>query len=183
MCIRDSGKTGQTLVKTVLANLFRVRDLRVVGWYSTNLLGNGDGAVLSDPANAAGKVESKRRALAHILGYEDFEHVVRIDYYGPRGDRKEAWDTVDFEGWLGRRMALKLNWLGEDSILAAPLVVDAARLTAWAHSRGERGALPWLGLYFKDPHGSSFHELGDQWRLLQARLLAGRAPAQGLPPA
>ncbi|CQR73780.1 Myo-inositol-1-phosphate synthase [Sporomusa ovata DSM 2662] len=147
------GKTGQTLYKTVLAPMFRARNLKLNGWYSTNILGNSDGAVLSDKIHANTKIESKRGVLRDILGY-DIEHIVRIDYYRPRGDNKEAWDSIDFEGWLGRSMSMKINWQGSDSALAAPLIVDLARLVEFSTFKGEVGELTYLSLFFKSPYGS-----------------------------
>jgi myo-inositol-1-phosphate synthase len=156
------GKTGQTLYKTVLAPMLRVRDLKLRGWYSTNILGNTDGQVLEDPLHGATKVHTKESVLEEILGYADFDHRVRIDYYRPRGDAKEAWDCIDFEGWLDTPMSMRVNWQGIDSILAAPLVLDLARLVGLAQRRGERGALPQLAMFFKDPYGTTEHNFFEQ---------------------
>ncbi|MET7951004.1 inositol-3-phosphate synthase [Micromonospora sp. NPDC005324] len=145
------GKTGQTLIKTVLAPAFRSRALTVEGWYSTNILGNRDGQILDDPSSLASKLDTKGSVLNQILGYDVDDHVVRIDYYRPRGDAKEAWDNVDLIGFLGQRMQLKVNFLCRDSILAAPLVLDLARLMAEAARRGESGAQEQLGYFFKAP--------------------------------
>ena len=145
------GKTGQTLLKTVLAPGLRARALRVEGWYSTNLLGNRDGQALEDPASLASKLETKGSVLDSILGYPVEDHLVDIRYYRPRGDSKEAWDNVDLVGFLGQRMQLKVNFLARDSILAAPLVIELARLLDLARRRGEGGVQEQLGAFFKAP--------------------------------
>ena len=163
---RDA-KTGQTLYKTVLAPMLRIRGLKLLGWYSTNILGNTDGLILDDPRHGATKVGSKERVLESILGYADFAHRVRIDYYPPRGDNKEAWDSVDFEGWLGAQMSMRIDWQGSDSILAAPLVVDLVRLVELAHRRGEHGPLAPLAMFFKSPYGTAVHDFFAQYALFQ----------------
>ena len=145
------GKTGQTLIKTVLAPAFRSRALLVEGWYSTNILGNRDGAILDDPSSLASKLDTKGSVLDSILGYAVDDHVVRIDYYRPRGDAKEAWDNIDLVGFLGQKMQLKVDFLCRDSILAAPLVLELVRLVAEAHRRGEGGPQEQLGYFFKAP--------------------------------
>ena len=145
------GKTGQTLIKTVLAPAFRSRALKVEGWYSTNILGNRDGAILDDPSALASQLDTKGSVLDSILGYEVEDHVVRIDYYRPRGDAKEAWDNIDLVGFLGARMQLKVDFLCRDSILAAPLVLELVRLLAEADRRGEGGPQEQLGYFFKAP--------------------------------
>ncbi|MGH3616367.1 MAG: inositol-3-phosphate synthase, partial [Pseudonocardia sp.] len=145
------GKTGQTLIKTVLAPAFRSRALTVDGWYSTNILGNRDGQILDDPSSLASKLDTKGSVLDSILGYEVEDHIVRIDYYRPRGDAKEAWDNIDLIGFMGQRMQLKVDFLCRDSILAAPLVLELVRLVTEAHHRGEGGAQEQLGYFFKKP--------------------------------
>ena len=145
------GKTGQTMMKTVLAPAFRSRALRVEGWYSTNILGNRDGLALDDPASLESKLATKAQALESILGYPVEDHVVRIDYYRPRGDQKEAWDNIDLVGFLGQRMQLKVDFLCRDSILAAPLAIEIARLLDLAQQRGEGGVQRHLGWFFKAP--------------------------------
>lgn len=145
------GKTGQTMLKTVLAPGLRSRALRVEGWFSSNILGNRDGLALDDPASLAAKVATKGSVLDDLLGYEIDDHVVTISYYRPRGDNKEAWDNIDLVGFLGQRMQLKLNFLCRDSILAAPLVLEIARLLDLAARRGEWGVQTQLGLFFKQP--------------------------------
>ena len=145
------GKTGQTFIKTVIAPGLRSRALKVDGWFSANILGNRDGEALADPESNKSKLQTKASVLDEILGYEVEDHVVRIDYYRPRGDAKEAWDTIDLVGFLGEKMQLKLNFLCKDSILAAPLVLEIARLLDLAAQRGEGGIQEQLGLFFKAP--------------------------------
>lgn len=147
----NDGKTGQTLYKTVIAPMLKWRNLKLYGWYSTNILGNNDGRVLEDPLHKATKIRSKTKVLDKILGYRDFYHRVDINYYPPRGDAKEAWDTIDFKGWLGKDMCMKVNWIGEDSILAAPLVVDITRLLWYTYENKDYGVAKHLSLFFKDP--------------------------------
>ncbi|WP_242623061.1 inositol-3-phosphate synthase [Pseudonocardia sediminis] len=145
------GKTGQTMLKTVLAPALRSRGLHVDGWYSTNLLGNRDGEILNDPDSMASKVNTKGSVLDSMLGYAVDDHIVRIDYYRPRGDAKESWDNIDLTGFLGGRMQLKLDFLCRDSVLAAPLVLELVRMVVEAHRRGESGAQEQLGYFFKSP--------------------------------
>jgi myo-inositol-1-phosphate synthase len=148
----EDGKTGQTLLKTALAPAFRVRQLQVEGWFSANILGNNDGKVLDDPESNKTKVASKLSVLDEILGYEVSDHQVHINYYRPRGDEKEAWDSIDLVGFLGEQMQLKINFLCKDSILAAPLVLDLVRLLDVAQRAGERGIQHQLSLFFKAPY-------------------------------
>jgi myo-inositol-1-phosphate synthase len=145
------GKTGQTLLKTVLAPMLRARALHVEGWFSTNILGNRDGRALDDPDSLKSKLGTKGSVLDSILGYRVEDHIVDIRYYRPRGDDKEAWDNIDVSGFLGHRMQLKVNFLCKDSILAAPLVLEIARLLDLAGQRGEAGAQEQLSLFFKAP--------------------------------
>ena len=135
----------------MLAPAFRSRALQVEGWYSTNILGNRDGMILDDPSSLASKLDTKGSVLDSILGYDVEDHIVRIDYYRPRGDAKEAWDNIDLVGFLGQRMQLKVDFLCRDSILAAPLVLELVRLIAEAHRRGEGGPQEQLGYFFKAP--------------------------------
>jgi myo-inositol-1-phosphate synthase len=151
-------KTGQTLLKTILAPGLKARMLGLHGWYSTNILGNRDGEVLDDPDSFRTKEVSKLGVLEHILQpdlypelYEGLVHKVRIDYYPPRGDSKEGWDNVDLFGWLGYPMQIKVNFLCRDSILAAPLVLDLALLLDLALRAGFRGTQEWLSYFFKSP--------------------------------
>ncbi|HXE30634.1 MAG TPA: inositol-3-phosphate synthase, partial [Terriglobales bacterium] len=170
-------KTGQTLLKTILAPGIKQRMLGLAGWFSTNILGNGDGATLDDPAAFRSKEESKLSALNHILQpelypelYGKLSHQVKINYYPPRGDNKESWDNIDIVGWLGYQMQIKINFLCRDSILAAPLLLDLALLSAAAQRAGQGGVLEWLGFYFKSPqtrHGQPEHDLGAQYQQLQ----------------
>jgi len=154
----EDGKTGQTLLKTVLAPMFSLRDLQVDGWYSTNILGNNDGLVLNDPASNKTKITSKQSVLDSILGYKVQDHQVHIHYYKPRGDAKEAWDNIDVSGFLGERMQIKVDFLCKDSILAAPLALDLVRLIDFAKIHGERGIQRQLSMFFKAP----YHTEGEQ---------------------
>lgn len=161
----NDGKTGETLVKSVLAPMFAMRNLRVRSWSGTNLLGGGDGANLARPETNAAKVASKERVLRETLGYQP-EGRTRIEYVPDLGDLKTAWDLITFSGFLGRQMRLEFTWHGCDSALAAPLVLDLARLTAAAHELGITGPLIPLAFFFKDPIGDVPHGLADQWRVL-----------------
>jgi len=163
----NDGKTGETLVKSVLAPMFALRNLRVRSWSGINLLGGGDGANLADPAANAAKVASKQRVLGDALGYQP-EGTSRIDYVAEIGDFKTAWDLVTFEGFLGTGMRMEFTWHGCDSALAAPLVLDLARLTAAAHRAGRAGPLSELGFFFKDPLGAGPSALAEQWATLAA---------------
>ena len=151
-------KTGQTLIKTIVAPGLKARLIGVNGWYSTNILGNRDGEVLDDPESFKTKEESKKSVLDYIFQpnlypglYDDLCHVVRINYYPPRGDNKEGWDNIDIFGWLGYPMQLKINFLCRDSILAAPIVLDVALFLDLAHRAGMTGIQEWLSFYFKSP--------------------------------
>ena len=159
------GKTGETLMKTALAPMFPIRALTVEGWYSTNILGNTDGLVLADPDNKASKITSKAGVLEGILGYAP-EGDVRIDYFKPLADHKVAWNFIQFRGWGGHRMRLQFTWEGTDSVLAAPLVLDIARLILLARDRGQSGSIGELGLFFKTPEGSTEMNLHHQYDAL-----------------
>jgi len=157
VCGKDF-KTGQTLMKTILAPGLKSRMLGLEGWYSTNILGNRDGEVLDDPESFKTKEESKLSVLEYILQpevypklYKDFSHVVRINYYPPRGDNKEGWDNIDIFGWLGYKMQIKIDFLCRDSILAAPIVLDLALFLDLAQRTGMKGVQEWLSFYFKSP--------------------------------
>ncbi len=157
ICGKDF-KTGQTLMKTILAPGLKSRMLGLDGWYSTNILGNRDGEVLDDPENFKSKEVSKLSVLEHIFQpevypdlYGDFSHVVRINYYPPRGDNKEGWDNIDIFGWLGYKMQIKIDFLCRDSILAAPLALDLAIFIDLASRAGMKGVQEWLSFYFKAP--------------------------------
>jgi len=145
------GKTGQTFIKSVLAPAFRSRALRVMGWFSTNILGNRDGLALSNSDSLASKIKTKSSLLDDILGYEVEDHLVDIRYYRPRGDNKEAWDNIDITGFLGQKMQIKVNFLCKDSILAAPLAIEIARCLDLASQRGESGIQEQLSVFFKLP--------------------------------
>ena len=149
------GKTGQTFIKSVLAPAFRSRALKVEGWFSTNILGNRDGLVLSDEESLASKVKTKSSLLDDILGYRVGDHLVDIRYYRPRKDNKEAWDNIDLTGFLGRPMQIKVNFLCRDSILAAPLAIEIARCLELACRRGEGGIQEQLSVFFKLPISKS----------------------------
>src|SRR5207247_433527 len=154
-------KTGQTLMKTIVAPGLKARLLGLQGWYSTNILGNRDGEVLDDPESFKSKEVSKLGALEHILQphlypdlYRDFHHLVRINYYPPRGDNKEGWDNVDIFGWLGYPMQIKIDFMCRDSILAAPIVLDLVLFLDLAQRTSELkdiGIQEWLSFYFKSP--------------------------------
>ena len=151
-------KTGQTLMKTMVAPGLKARYLGIRGWFSTNILGNRDGEVLDDPANFKTKEESKLGVLDTILQphlypdlYGDICHKVKINYYPPRGDNKEGWDNIDIVGWLGLPMQIKIDFLCRDSILAAPLVLDLVLFMDLAHRAGLKGIQEWLSFYFKSP--------------------------------
>ena len=157
VCGKDF-KTGQTLMKTILAPGLKARMLGLNGWYSTNILGNRDGEVLDDPESFKTKEESKLSVLEYILQpdvypqlYKDFSHVVRINYYPPRGDNKEGWDNIDIFGWLGYKMQIKIDFLCRDSILAAPIVLDLALFLDLTQRTGMKGVQEWLSFYFKSP--------------------------------
>ena len=174
-------KTGQTLMKTILAPGFKARMLGLEGWFSTNILGNRDGEVLDDPESFRAKEVSKAAVLDSILDprrapelYGELDHKVRINYYRPRGDAKESWDSIDLFGWLGYPMQLKINFLCRDSILAAPIVLDLALLLDLASRAGRAGVQDWLSFYFKSPHVPvghfPEHDLFRQHRRLTATL-------------
>ncbi|MFO0681768.1 MAG: inositol-3-phosphate synthase [Sandaracinus sp.] len=164
------GKTGQTLLKTALASMFRARNLKVVGWYSVNFLGNNDGLVLDNPGSNKTKVMSKAAVLDSILGYRVENHQVHIHYYKPRGDAKEAWDNIDLGGFCGIPMQMKINFLCQDSILAAPLVLDLVRIIEIAKAKGEKGIQRQLSIYFKSPYAAEGeqpqHDVFEQERML-----------------
>jgi len=154
-------KTGQTLMKTILGPGFKARMLGVEGWYSTNILGNRDGEILDDPESFKSKEVSKLGVLDTIFEpernpdlYGDISHVVRINYYPPRGDNKEGWDNIDIFGWLGYKMQIKVDFLCRDSILAAPLVLDLALFLDLARRAGMSGVQEWLSFYWKSPQTS-----------------------------
>jgi myo-inositol-1-phosphate synthase len=180
------GKTGQTLLKTAMASVFRARRLLIEGWYSTNVLGNGDGMVLDGPGSNKTKVLSKSAVLDSIVGYHVENHQVHIHYYKPRGDSKEAWDNIDIVGFAGVPMQIKVNFLCQDSALAAPLVIDLVRLLDVAKRVGERGIQRQLSFFFKSPYTAPgeapVHDLFKQEKILVdwARAHAhGKLPVAG----
>lgn len=152
------GKTGQTMMKTVIAPALRARALHVDGWFSTNILGNSDGKALDDPKSLQSKLNTKTELLEHLLGYPVEDHIVMIHYYRPRRDDKEAWDNIDVTGFLGQKMQIKLNFLCKDSVLAAPLVIEIARVLGLAQKRGDGGVQEQLGIFFKAPQTSDGRE-------------------------
>ena len=167
-CVPMAGKdykTGQTLMKTAVAPMLKVRMLGVRGWFSTNILGNRDGLVLDDPGSFRSKEVSKKSVLDYVLQpdqypmlYKGMYHKVRIEYYPPKGDDKEGWDNIDMFGWMGYPMQIKINFLCKDSILAAPIVLDLALFMDLAQRAGMRGMQEWLSFYFKAPmHAPSVH--------------------------
>ena len=154
-------KTGQTLMKTILAPGFKARMVGLRGWYSTNILGNRDGEVLDDPENFKSKEVSKLGVLDTILQpetypelYGNIDHVVRINYYPPRGDNKEGWDAIDIFGWMGYPMQIKVDFMCRDSILAAPIVLDLALFMDLASRAGQSGVQEWLSFYLKAPQAA-----------------------------
>lgn len=165
----QDGKTGETLLKTVLAPMFAYRNMRILSWVGHNILGNRDGEVLNDPKSKAGKVKSKDKVIEELLGYRPQTHV-SIEYIQSLQDWKTAWDFVHFEGFLGVKMSLQFTWQGADSILAAPLVLDLARLAAWEQAQGSTGNLVHLASFFKSPLDNPTHNLFEQFALLEARL-------------
>jgi myo-inositol-1-phosphate synthase len=161
----QDGKTGETLLKTVLAPMFALRNLRVLSWVGHNIFGNRDGVVLDDPANKASKVKSKDQVVSSILGYKP-QTLVSIEYVQSLDDWKTAWDHIHFQGFLGVKMMLQFTWQGCDSLLAAPLVLDLARLALLAQRRGESGVLHHLACFFKSPMGVQEHDFFKQFAML-----------------
>lgn len=176
------GKTGETLVKSALAPMFRHRALRVRSWSGTNLLGGGDGATLADPNAAASKAASKARGLEGMFDYP-VEGPLHIDNVPELGEWKTAWDHISFEGFLGVRMTMQFTWQGCDSTLAAPLIIDLVRLLSRAQQLGAVGVQPQFAFYFKDPQGAVEHRLVPQYEELRswAAEAAARAPDSGAP--
>ena len=177
------GKTGQTFIKTLMAPGLRDRALRVEGWFSTNILGNRDGEALREAGSLASKIGTKGSVLDQILGYPVEDHVVKINYYRPRGDAKEAWDNVDLVGFLGQRMQLKINFLCKDSILAAPLAIEIARCLDLAQRAGRGGVQEPMGVFFKGPMTTDRdavpeHDFGKQ-QLAFAEWLGGLRVSDG----
>ncbi len=161
------GKTGETLMKSILAPMFADRNLKVMSWVGHNIFGNMDGKVLDDPINKSNKVRSKDHLLTEILGYKP-QTLVSIEYIESMGDWKTAWDHIHFEGFLGTKMALQFTWQGCDSLLAAPLVLDLIRFTEREQRRGKSGVMSFLSSFFKSPMGCDLPEFHSQYRLLEA---------------
>jgi myo-inositol-1-phosphate synthase len=161
----QDGKTGETLLKSVLAPMFAARNLEVLSWVGHNIFGNLDGLVLDDPANKAAKLKSKDQLVAQILGY-DPQTLVSIEYVRSLGDWKTAWDHIHFRGFFGTAMTLQFTWQGCDSLLAAPLVLDLVRFVEFSHRRGEVGVLSHLGSFFKRPLGLVENDFSRQFSLL-----------------
>jgi myo-inositol-1-phosphate synthase len=161
----QDGKTGETLLKSVIAPMFAARNLQVLSWVGHNIFGNLDGLVLDDPANKASKIKGKDKLVGEILGYEP-QTLVSIEYIRSLGDWKTAWDHIHFRGFLGTPMTLQFTWQGCDSLLAAPLVLDLVRFIEFAARRGETGVLSYLGSFFKRPIGLAEHAFSRQFQLL-----------------
>jgi myo-inositol-1-phosphate synthase len=170
----QDGKTGETLLKSVLGPMFAARNLQVMSWVGHNIFGNMDGQVLDDPINKSAKIEGKDKLLGHILGY-DPQTLVTIEYIRSMGDWKTAWDHIHFQGFLGTPMSMQFTWQGCDSLLAAPLVLDLVRFVELSHRRGETGLLSQFGSFFKRPLGLDNHAfdyqttLLDEWAAGQSR--------------
>jgi len=162
----QDGKTGETLLKTVLAPMFALRNFRVLSWVGHNIFGNRDGLVLDDPHNKESKIRTKDQVLAQILGYKPQTHV-SIEYIPSLDDWKTAWDHIHFQGFLGVKMTMQFTWQGCDSLLAAPLLIDLARLALFAQHRGEVGVLRHLACFFKSPMGVDEHDFFKQFRMLE----------------
>jgi myo-inositol-1-phosphate synthase len=160
------GKTGETLMKSVLAPMFAQRNLRVLSWVGHNIFGNMDADVLDDPTNKQAKVASKDHLIREILGYRP-QTLVSIEKIADMGDWKSAWDHIHFSGFLGLPMTLQFTWQGCDSALAAPLVLDLVRFTELAHRRGQVGQMPFLANFFKSPYGTTEHRFDRQYRMLE----------------
>ncbi len=172
------GKTGQTMMKTVIAPALRARALHVDGWFSTNILGNRDGLALDDPASLSSKLKTKGRVLDSMLGHPVEDHIVDIRYYRPRGDDKEAWDNIDVTGFLGQRMQIKVNFLCKDSVLAAPLVLEIGRVLDLAQQRGDGGVQEQLSVFFKAPMVANGHAPEHALHVQQRDLLEWLGTAQ-----
>jgi myo-inositol-1-phosphate synthase len=161
----QDGKTGETLLKSVLAPMFALRNLRLLSWVGHNIFGNRDGIVLNDPRHKESKLRTKDQLIPAIVGYRPQTHV-SIEYIESLDDWKTAWDHIHFAGFLGVKMTIQFTWQGCDSILAAPLVLDLARLALLAQRRGECGVQRHLACFFKDPMGVQEHDFFKQWGML-----------------
>jgi myo-inositol-1-phosphate synthase len=174
------GKTGQTMIKTVLAPALKARALHVDGWFSTNILGNRDGEALRDPDSLKSKLDTKGSVLDSILGYHVEDHLVDIRYYRPRGDDKEAWDNIDVSGFLGQRMQIKVNFLCKDSVLAAPLALEIARVLDLAQQRGDGGVQEQLSVFFKAPMVANGHAPEHAFHMQENMLMDWLGAPQGI---
>jgi myo-inositol-1-phosphate synthase len=173
------GKTGETLMKTALAPMFAARNLKVMSWVGHNIVGNRDGLVLDDPINKASKIDSKDRVITEILGYKP-SSIVTIEYLPDMGDWKTAWDHIHFQGFLGAKMTLQFTWQGCDSLLAAPLAIDLARLADLEKQRGGKGLMRHLACFFKSPEGVEDHDFFQQFaRLAEHTTRTLRRPGGG----
>lgn len=164
VCGKD-GKTGETLMKTVLAPMFAYRNFKILSWVGHNIFGNRDAVVLDDPVNRASKIQTKDQVVSSIVGYKPTTHV-SIEYIPSLDDWKTAWDHIHFQGFLGTKMILQFLWQGCDSLLAAPLLIDIVRLTLLAQRRGEVGVLKHLACFFKSPMGCDEHDFFKQMEML-----------------
>ncbi len=171
------GKTGETLLKAVLAPMFAHRNLQILSWVGHNIFGNRDGLVLDDPRNKESKIRTKDQVISSIVGYKPQTHV-SIEYIQSLDDWKTAWDFIHFRGFLNVKMSLQFTWQGCDSILAAPLVLDLARLALYAQSQGQIGVLRHLACFFKSPMDVAVHDFFRQWSMLEdyVRTMASREP-------
>jgi myo-inositol-1-phosphate synthase len=160
------GKTGETLLKTVLAPMFAHRNLKILSWVGHNIFGNRDGQVLDDPANKASKIQTKDQVISGIVGYKP-QTLVSIEYIESLDDWKTAWNHIHFQGFLGVKMMMQFTWQGCDSMLAAPLVIDLARLALLSQRRGEVGVLKHLACFFKSPMAVAEHDFFKQFEMLQ----------------
>lgn len=160
------GKTGETLLKTVLAPMFSLRNWQILSWVGHNIFGNRDGLVLDDPINKSSKIKTKDQVISGIVGYKPQTHV-SIEYIESLDDWKTAWNHIHFQGFLGTKMIMQVIWQGCDSLLAAPLVIDLARLALLAQRNGEVGVLTYLACFFKNPHGVTVHDFFQQFAMLE----------------
>jgi myo-inositol-1-phosphate synthase len=166
ICGKD-GKTGETLMKTVLAPMFAHRNWRILSWVGHNIFGNRDGLVLDDPVNKSSKIKTKDQVISGVVGYKPQTHV-SIEYIESLDDWKTAWNHIHFQGFLGTKMIMQVIWQGCDSLLAGPLVLDLARLSLFAQRRGEVGVLKHLACFFKNPQGVGVHDFFEQFDMLEA---------------
>jgi myo-inositol-1-phosphate synthase len=160
------GKTGETLLKTVLAPMFALRNWQILSWVGHNIFGNRDGLVLDDPLNKASKIKTKDQVVSSVVGYKPQTHV-SIEYIESLDDWKTAWNHIHFKGFLGTKMIMQIIWQGCDSLLAGPLVIDLARLALLAQRRGESGIMRHLACFFKNPHGVQVHDFFKQFAMLE----------------